>query len=177
MNIHYTSFLKHTLYLCSLMSFMYCSFPKKTSTGSESDSFSTNNSATFTDNILFLTLKMVKDSTNQTGEMIYLVDKQNVNGRLKTKIAAPQTINKDDLICEFLDKKNTVLATQIVEDPLTASIEYPDDDNSFKRVFLGNKEADLFLRVQYNVQLYKLRLSKVLSNGKIQLITHLLIKI
>ena len=62
-----------------------------------------------------------------------------------------------------------------MEDPLTASVEYPAENGSFKRVVLDKKEADLFLRIQNNALIYKLKISKVMPDGKIQIIADFII--
>lgn len=127
------------------------------------------------ENILFFTFKIFKDSTTKSGENISLVKTQKVKGHLKLKLNTNTLIQPEDLICEFLDKKNTILATEILEDPLTASIEYPDENGSFKRINIDKKEADLLLRIQYNPLFYKLRISKVMPDGRILIISDLLI--
>ena len=122
-----------------------------------------------------LTFKIIKDSTLKVGEKIQLVQKQKVDGLLKSKLKTPNTYNIGDLICEFSDKKNTLLYTEIMEDPLTASVEYPAENGTFKRAVLDKKEADLFLRIQNNALIYKLKISKVMPDGKIQIIADFLI--
>ena len=152
-----------------------CSYSKKTNPNGTTQPSSTANKDVSSDQILFLTFKIIRDSTIKVGEKIQLVQKQKVDGLLKSKLKTPQAHNVGDLICEFSDKKNTLLYTEIMEDPLTASVEYPAENGTFKRVVLDKKEADLFLRIQNNVLIYKLRISKVMRDGKIQIIADFII--
>ena len=152
-----------------------CSYSKKNSPIGTNQPSPTTNSEASSDQILFLTFKIIKDSTKKVGEKIQLVQKQKVDGLLKSKLKTPAAHNVGDLICEFSDKKNTLLYTEIIEDPLTASVEYPAENGTFKRVVLDKKEADLFLRIQNNVLIYKLRISKVMRDGKIQIIADFII--
>ena len=152
-----------------------CSYSKKTNSNGTTQPSSTATTEVSSDQILFLTFKIIKDSTIKVGEKIQLVQKQKVDGLLKSKLKTPSTRNVGDLICEFSDKKNTLLYTEIIEDPLTASVEYPAENGTFKRAFLDKKEADLFLRIQNNALIYKLRISKVMPNGKIQIIADFVI--
>ena len=152
-----------------------CSYSKKNSPIGTNQPSPTTNSEASSDQILFLTFKIIRDSTIKVGEKIQLVSKQKVDGLLKSKLKTPNAYNVGDLICEFSDKKNTILSTEIMEDPLTASVEYPAENGTFKRVVLDKKEADLFLRIQNNVLIYKLRISKVMRDGKIQIIADFII--
>ena len=152
-----------------------CSYSKKTNPNGTTQPSSTATTETSSDQILFLTFKIIKDSTLKVGEKIQLVQKQKVDGLLKSKLKTPKAHNVGDLICELLDKKNTLLYTEIMEDPLTASVEYPAENGTFKRAFLNKKEADLFLRIQDNALIYKLRISKVMPDGKIQIIADFVI--
>ena len=152
-----------------------CSYSKKTNPNGTTQPSSTANNEASSNQILFLTFKIIKDSTLKVGEKIQLVQKQKVDGLLKSKLKTPNAYNVGDLICEFSDKKNTILSTEIMEDPLTASVEYPAENGTFKRVVLDKKEADLFLRIQNNVLIYKLRISKVMRDGKIQIIADFII--
>ena len=152
-----------------------CSYSKKTNSDGTTQPSSTANSEASSNQILFLTFKIIKDSTLKVGEKIQLVQKQKVDGLLKSKLKTPNTYNIGDLICEFSDKKNTLLYTEIMEDPLTASVEYPAENGTFKRAVLDKKEADLFLRIQNNALIYKLKISKVMPDGKIQIIADFLI--
>ena len=153
-----------------------CSYSKKNSPIGTNQPSPTTNSEASSDQILFLTFKIIKDSTIKVGERIQLVQKQKVDGLLKSKLkTTPNTYNIGDLICEFSDKKKVILSTEIVEDPLTASVEYPAENGTFKRAFLDKKEADLFLRIQNNALIYKLRISKVMPDGKIQIIADFVI--
>ena len=163
------------LFLISI-AFSQCSYSKKTNPNGTTQPSSTANNEVSSNQILFLTFKIIKDSTIKVGEKIQLVSKQKVDGLLKSKLkTTPNTYNIGDLICEFSDKKNTILSTEIMEDPLTASVEYPAENGTFKRVVLDKKEADLFLRIQNNVLIYKLRISKVMRDGKIQIIADFII--
>ena len=152
-----------------------CSYSKKTNPNGTTQPSSTANNEASSNQIMFLTFKIIKDSTLKVGEKIQLVQKQKVDGLLKIKLKTPYTYNIGDLICEFSDKKNIILSTEIVEDPLTASVEYPAENGSFKRVVLDKKEADLFLRIQNNALIYKLKISKVMPDGKIQIIADFII--
>ena len=152
-----------------------CSYSKKTNSTGTSQPSSTATTEVSQDQILFLTFKIIKDSTLKVGEKIQLVQKQKVDGLLKSKLKTPMAYNVGDLICEYSDKKNTLLYTEIMEDPLTATVEYPAENGTFKRAFLNKKEADLFLRIQDNTLLYKLRISKVMPDGKIQIIADFII--
>ncbi len=152
-----------------------CSYSKKTNSNGTTQPSSTPTTEVSTDQILFLTFKIIKDSTIKVGEKIQLVQKQKVDGLLKSKLKIPKAHNVGDLICEFSDKKNTILSTEIMEDPLTASVEYPAENGTFKRAVLDKKEADLFLRIQNNALIYKLKISKVMPDGKIQIIADFLI--
>ncbi len=153
-----------------------CSYSKKTNPNGTTQPSSTATTEASQTQILFLTFKIIKDSTLIVGEKIQLVQKQKVDGLLKSKLkTTPNTYNIGDLICEFSDKKKVILSTEIVEDPLTASVEYPAENGTFKRAVLDKKEADLFLRIQNNALIYKLRISKVMPDGKIQIIADFVI--
>ena len=152
-----------------------CSYSKKTNPNGTTQPSSTATTEAPQDQILFLTFKIIKDSTIKVGEKIQLVQKQKVDGLLKSKLKTTEAHNVGDLICEFTDKKNTLLYTEIIEDPLTASVEYPAENGTFKRAVLDKKEADLFLRIQNNALIYKLRISKVMPDGKIQIIADFVI--
>ena len=154
---------------------LQCSYSKKTNPNVTTQPSTTVNNEASPNQILFLTFKIIRDSTTKIGETIQLVQKQKVEGLLKSKLKTPQAHNVGDLICEYSDKKNTLLYTEIMEDPLTASVEYPAENGTFKRAFLNKKEADLFLRIQNNTLLYKLRISKVMPDGKIQIIADFVI--
>ena len=115
--------------------------------------------------ILFLTFKLFKDSTKATGESIQLLNKKSVKGVLKQSLKSAETIYPGYLVCSFQDQNKNVLSAQVVEDPLTASVEYPDDAGSFKRTFIEKREADLFLRIQNSKLLFKLSISKLSATG------------
>lgn len=122
---------------------------------------------THTDQILFLYLKIHQDSTAKAGESIFITQRQTVSGLLKSKLKIPQVAQPGDLICTFLDKKGSDIISEILEDPLTASTEYPEEDGTMHRVNIEKAEADLFLRIQYSDQLSKLRINKVMTDGKV----------
>ena len=117
--------------------------------------------------ILFLTFRLEKDSATATGETIRLTNRQKVAGQLKQKIKTPEPVHANDLICEFLDKQHAVLATEIMEDPLTASVEYSEEDGTLKRAQVDKKDAELFLRVQYNPLFHQLRIRKTMPGGEV----------
>ncbi len=169
-----TIFTKISILFLISIACSQCSYPKKTNANGTSQPSSTATEAS-QDQILFLTFKIIKDSTIKVGEKIQLVQKQKVDGLLKSKLKTPQAHNVGDLVCEFSDKKNSIIFTEIMEDPLTASVEYPAENGTFKRAFLNKKEADLFLRIQNNTLIYKLRISKVMPDGKIQIIADFVI--
>lgn len=123
-----------------------------------------------TDQILFLYLKIHQDSTALTGETIQITQRQTVNGLLKSKLKIPRLAQPGDLICTFLDKKGVEIFSEILEDPLTASTEYPEEDGTMHRANIEKSEADLFLRVPYSQRLSKLRISKVMTDGKVVLV-------
>lgn len=152
------------IFFLSIAAFSGGCYVKKTADTGQNSPVSTVEKDVSKDQILFLTFKIIKDSTAKAGSVVHWVNKQMADGRLKSKLQQSRTASADDLIFQFLDKRNDILFTEIIENPLTASTEYPDDNGTFSRVVLDKKEADLFLRVQQNALFYKLRIIKMTSN-------------
>ena len=118
-----------------------------------------------TPKILFLFLTIKRDSAAQAGATIALTQTQLAPGRLKTPVKIPRIAQPDELVCSFLDAQGAEISAQVVEDPLTASTEYPEENGIMQRTYLYKSEAELFLRVQYAPRVARLRVNKVMPDG------------
>lgn len=116
--------------------------------------------------ILFLTFKIEKAPATESGETIRLTNSQKVAGQLKRNLKVTGNVRPNALLCEFLDRQGAVLATETMEDPLTAAVEYLGEDGTLKQVLLDEKEAELFLRVQHDPLFHQLRISKTMPGGE-----------
>lgn len=121
-----------------------------------------------TDQILLLSFKLYKDTTAAGSERIDLEQRQIINGRLKKRLQSTGFIEPGMLICRFSDHTGRILDSFIVENPLTASIEYPDEQGALQRITPERQTAELFLRVQKYPTLSKLVIGKYLSVDQIQ---------
>ena len=125
----------------------------------------TTYSTTTSDQILFLNFKARKNTTVASGETVELVSSQKVPGLLKTKMKSARLALPGELIFSFFTKNDTCIATEIIEDRLTAPVEYSEEDGVLKRAYVDQEESDLFVRLQYNPQFDHVKISKVDTAG------------
>ena len=98
-----------------------------------------------TDEIVFLTFKMVHDSVAGKNT-ISLVDKTKTTGKIKSQNDADKH-SGNYLTVKFFPK-NGAAKTMIIAHPLYKHFEYPDDNGKYVSKDVELKEADFFFRLQ-----------------------------
>ena len=153
----YKDHMKHYLLLTLLLAASSChrSITKDQSTvNQEQQPIETTIEPPQTEKILLLNITMVKDTTSQTGENCALYNHQIAPGKLKGSLSDDETPPAGHLMFNFKDANGIVLATQSIEDPLTAFVEYAaDDDGNMGRKQLETKSEILSIRVQYQTEM------------------------
>lgn len=116
--------------------------------------------------MLFLVLSSYRDAAQAGGQNVRIVLQKRLPGAAK-RLPEPQIVPAGNyLVCSFLDESQKVLDTQTVEDPLFASMEYPDDNGTMGRVQLNKTEAEFVLRTPYDPALRYLRVEKPGAEGR-----------
>lgn len=115
--------------------------------------------------ILFVNFSIKK---NASGESEIRELKQTI---VKGKLKKGWKINKSeakegDLVFQLLDANKNIIATSIIEDPLTKVYEYPTDDYGIGKSTLNLTEANFSVRIQLNHSAVYGSIKRVNSVGK-----------
>jgi hypothetical protein len=101
--------------------------------------------------ILFVFLKITRNTSFEGGAEVQLVKTQKSEGKLKSRARkGTETITEGTLICLFEDAEGKVLDREVIEDPLNKKTEHPGEKaGTMEWTTISTKEADFVLRVQY----------------------------
>lgn len=160
----YKDHMKHYLLLTLLLATTSChrSISKDQSTVNQEQERIDNAQETLQEEkILLLNITMVKD-TSPTGENCALYNHQIAPGKLKGSLSDDEIPPPGHLMFNFMDAKGMVLATQSIEDPLTAFVEYAtDEDGNMGSKQLETESEILSIRVQYQTEMTLLDVYKM----------------
>jgi len=122
-----------------------------TACGTKQATLSNTNTIKSTPKLLFLNYNLKKNKNGT--KSIQFINKIITDGTLKNhKIIKNGTIG--DLQCSQLNKKNKIIKSKIIKNPLKKTIEYLDDSKSFhiKEVNLDSTQISLKLKLEHDTK-------------------------
>lgn len=118
------------------------------------------------DKILFINLFMKKES--KSTYQINLLKQKVVFGKFKQRFEKQKSIAKakdGDVILTLLDKKQNVIHTIVIDDPLSKSMEYPTN-KGFEKGNVNLKEAKFPVRLQLDYNAAYISVQRMNSSNK-----------
>jgi hypothetical protein len=158
--------LKHHFIWISCLFLSAFSCTKKASNLAKLHTETVQNALLAEPQILFLHLKIAQQDKN--APVIALVfDKKNVNGLLDKPLQGVQLLEGFWLI-NFLDVEQKIVAQEVVKDPINEHYEYLNEKEKLDNVTVVKKEADCFVRVQFDPRFQYIKGEFILAKNELK---------